>query len=478
MKPEQKVLEIFEHIAAVPRASYHEEKISAMLQTWAEERGYQAVTDEAGNLLIRVKATPGYEHAPTLVLQGHLDMVCEKTPDSTHDFSRDPIRCIREGDWLHADQTTLGADNGIAVALAIALVEDPEVSHPPLELLFTVEEEIGLGGVAKLPKDFVSGRRLINLDSEEEGVFIVGCAGGLKSRMNLPVTFTMTEPHEIAWKITFGGLQGGHSGMDINKNRANANQLLARALGEAAQTLNLRIAEMRGGSAHNAIAREAEAVVVIASKDRAKLENALKGFKQTLQDEYGGIEDGLSMTWSEVHTRRAATESDSRKMIAFLQALPHGVHKMSARIAGFVETSNNLATVELAEDGLKALSSQRSMTTSGLMEITRKIESVAQLARAEVSRSDHYPAWKPNLNSPLLERSQKIYETLFGAPPKIETIHAGLECGQLGDIYPGMDMISLGATIRDPHSPQERLYIPSINKVWDFMVALLKSSTD
>ena len=475
MSAEEKILEIFEHIAAIPRASYHEQQISAMLQTWADERGFKAVTDEAGNLLIKVKATPGYEQAPTLVLQGHLDMVCEKTPDSTHDFSKDPIRCIVDGEWLHADKTTLGADNGIAIALAIALVEDPEVAHPPLELLFTIEEEIGLGGVAKLSKDFIKGRTLINLDSEEEGVFMVGCAGGLKSRMHLPITFTMAEPHEVACKIAIGGLQGGHSGMDINKNRANANKLLARILGEIAHSLAFRVAEFRGGSAHNAIAREAEALLVFSKKDRAKLDNTLAAFKAVLLDEYAGLEDGLTIQWAEAHPRRAATDSDSRKITAFLQALPHGVYKMSARVPGFVETSNNLATVELTEDGLKALSSQRSMMTSGLMEVTRRIESVAQLARAEFTRTDHYPAWKPDMSSPLLERSRRLYEQLFGASPSVETIHAGLECGQIGDIYEGIDMLSLGMTIRDPHSPQERLHIPSINKVWDLMVALLKS---
>lgn len=475
MKVDHEVLQIFQQIAAIPRASQHEQLISTWLQNWSSRRGFQSQTDNAGNLLIRVEATPGYEKAPTVILQGHLDMVCEKTPDSQHDFTKDPIRCIIEGDWLHADNTTLGADDDIAMAIAIALVESSEVVHPALELLFTVEEEIGLGGVAHLQNGFVTGTILVNLDSEEEGVFVIGCAGGIKSNIELPLTFSPITEKEKTYRIMINGLKGGHSGTDIHKNRASANKLLARLLDEMIEAIPFRIVDIRGGTAHNAIAREAQATILINEIDKPKLENILAEFQKLLQDEFAGSEDTFCFSLANLHAERAVTHDDTKKIVTLLEALPHGVFKMSSSIAGFVETSNNLAVLEMQDDALRIVSSQRSMLSSQLFEITRRIDAISRLSGAQVFEVDNYPAWKPKLNSPLLVRSCRIYEQLFGTSPRIETIHAGLECGQIGEIYEGMDMISVGATIRDAHSPQERLYIPSLQKIWEFLVELLNS---
>jgi dipeptidase D len=477
MSIDQEILNIFQQVAAIPRPSQHEQLISGWLQNWAARHGFKALTDEAGNLLIRVSATSGYENAPTIILQGHMDMVCEKTPDSQHNFTKDPIRCVIEGEWLHADNTTLGADNGIAIALAIALVENPEIVHPALELLFTVEEEIGLSGAMHLQNGFVNGKILVNLDSEAEGVFIVGCAGGTKSNIDLQLNFLPIKGKEKAYKIMVNGLRGGHSGVDINKNRASAIKLIARFLGDMAEAIPLRIADVRGGSAHNAIAREAQATILIDEKDKPELDNKLATFQQALNDEFIGSENFISFSLADAQAKRAATDKDSQKIVALLQALPHGVFKMSKSIEGFVETSNNFAILEMKDDELMIVSSQRSMLNSQLAEITRRISAIARLSGAQVFQVDNYPAWKPNLNSPLLVRSCKIYEQLFNTPARIETIHAGLECGQIGEIYEGMDMISMGATICDAHSPQERLYIPSLLKIWEFLVELLRSYT-
>jgi len=477
MSIEQEILNIFQQIAAIPRASQHEELISEWLQNWASRKGFESQIDNAGNLLIRVDATPGYENAPTLILQGHMDMVCEKTPDSPHDFTKDPIRCIIEGEWLHAEKTTLGADNGIAIALAVALVENPEVIHPALELLFTVEEEIGLAGALHLQDGFVNGKILVNLDSEEEGVFIIGCAGGIKSNIELRLNFLPIMWKEHAYKIMVNGLKGGHSGVDINKNRASANKLIARFLGDVVEAIPLRIADVRGGSAHNAIAREAQATILINEKDKPELENRLVTFQQIVNDEFTGLEDSIYFSLTDAQAKRAATDVESQKIVALLQALPHGVFKMSNSIAGFVETSNNLAIIDMKDDELMIMSSQRSMVSSQLAEITKRIGAIALLSGAQVFEVDKYPTWKPKPNSPLLVRSCKIYEQLFNTSARIEAIHAGLECGQIGEIYEGMDMISIGATIHDAHSPQERLYIPSLHRIWSFLVELLKSYT-
>lgn len=476
MNPVQEILNRFEMIAAIPRASKQEQQIARWLQDWAKKRSLPAQIDQAGNLVIRVPGTAGSENASPIVLQGHLDMVCEKTPDSPHDFSKDPICCIVDGDWLRADRTTLGADNGIAIALAMALVDNPQIVHPPLELLFTVEEEIGMGGAIRLQEGFIHGTTLLNLDSEEDDVFIVGCAGGKQATINLPLSFEGIGDEKV-FKIMVSGLRGGHSGDDINKHRANANKLLARLLGELRVKIIFRIADLKGGTAHNAIPRDAEALIALGGSDVPALEGAIREFQQTMQHEYAATEPSILISLVQAEADHILSHNDSGKVIDLLQALPTGVAEMSAGIEGFVETSNNLASIRIQNNTLQVISSQRSMVMSRLDEITRRIEAIARLAGAQVDCNEGYPAWQPALSSPLLVRCREIYEMLFDKPPKVETIHAGVECGMIGKRYPKMDMISIGPTILYPHTPDERLSIPSLLRFWNFLVELLKSYT-
>lgn len=474
MDSTQKVLNLFEQLSAIPRGTGREAELRGWLCAWAERHQLTWSVDQAGNLVIRVPATPGFENAPVIVLQGHMDMVCEKTPDSPHDFTRDPIRCIVEGEWLRADRTTLGADNGIAIALAMALVEEESVGHPPLELLFTVEEEVGIGGANKLQPGFIAGKVLLNLDSEEEGTFIVGCAGGQTTRIVLPLTFE-TLASKQAFRLEVSGLLGGHSGVDIHKHRASANQLLGRALAHLQKITPLRLVSMKGGTAHNAIARGAEAVIAFDPEQRERVEQGLQNFQAVLQSEYAASDPDITLTLSPVSAEQAASPADSARAIQLLIALPHGVTQLSASVPGFVETSNNLATVEIAESALRVVSSQRSTVMSRLAELTERIRAIGSLAGAGVTSSEAYSGWQPNRDSQLVRRSVEIYTQTFGATPKVEMIHAGLECGVIGGIFGGMDMISLGATIQNPHSPSERLHIPSVGRVWQYLTAFMES---
>ena len=474
MDPTQHVLSIFERLSAIPRGSGREAQVSSWLQGLAGERGFSSETDDAGNLVIRVPATPGREAAPVIVLQGHMDMVCEKTPTSSHNFLTDPIRCIVDGDWLHADQTTLGADNGVAIALALALVADPSVAHPALELLFTVQEEVGLDGAHRLQPGFIKGRILLNLDSEEEGTFVIGCAGGQTTRMRLPLKFEKPIG-AAAFHLKVSGLRGGHSGVDIHKHYASANRLLARVLDTIQKITPLGLISLNGGTAHNAISRQAEVSFTCAAGQAALVQQAVREFNAVLESEFAPIESGILLTLTPVEPASAATAADSSRAIQLLMALPHGVAEMSASVEGFVETSNNLARIQIEASELKVVTSQRSTVMSRMAELTARITAIAKLAGAEVSSEPAYPGWRPDVNSALLKRSVETYQSLFGRAPEVCMIHAGLECGTIGSIYAGMDMISLGATIENPHSPNERMYIPSIERVWRYLVTFLQA---
>jgi dipeptidase D len=475
MTPTQTVLNIFEQLSAIPRGSGNEAAISRWLQERAKDHGFPAQTDEAGNLVIRVPGTAGYESAPIMVLQGHMDMVCEKTPDSPHDFTRDPIRCIVEGDWLRADRTTLGADNGIAIALALALVEDRSVDHPPLELLFTVNEETGLNGAEALQPGFFSGKILINLDSEDEGTFVIGCAGGQKVHIRLPLPLN-SPGRDAALHLRVSGPQGGHSGVDIHKHRASANRLLGRALDRIRRSADIGLMSLIGGTAHNAIAREAEAAFTCDADRVPAIAEEIRALEKILRDEYAATESGISLTLTPVAPGLSATPADTLRAVLLLTALPHGVAEMSATVEGFVETSCNLAKIESKDDVLHIVSSQRSTVRSRLEELTARVVAVGLLAGAEATATPAYPGWEPQTNSPLLRRSVETYRRLFGVAPQVQMIHAGLECGLIGAIYGDLDMISLGATLQNPHSPNERLNIPSVGKVWDYLVAFLRES--
>jgi dipeptidase D len=475
------ILNIFEQINKIPRCSKKEAKISQWLLQWANDKGLTFRKDSPGNIIIKIAATKGAENAPGIIIQGHLDMVCEKTENSDHDFSSDPIQCVYDGDWLKGRQTTLGADNGIAIALGLAIADDPEIVHPSLELLFTVEEESGLLGAKAMDQGFAQGRILLNVDSEDEGVFTIGCAGGEDTRIHLALDFEELPAEISIYRLSASGMRGGHSGIDIHKPRASANKILARALHLLAKSGDMRLMSIKGGTVHNAIARDAEATVVMRPSQFARMQNVIKEFEQTVLGEYATSETSLALSISQVaydsDSNTALPPGNTHKAIQLLLALPHGVTGMSEDPGNLVETSNNLATVEIKNKSLEILSSQRSSMLSRLEEITARVGAAANLAGAEIKNENRYPAWQPDLSSPVLKRSQEVYQKLFSKTPRLQTIHAGLECGIIGSKHENMDMISFGPTIENPHSPDERLFIPSIARVWDFLIALLASYT-
>ena len=475
----EKILRYFEQINAIPRCSKDEARLSRWLQQWARERNLAFQVDSPGNLVIQVAATRGQGHRPGVVLQGHMDMVCEKNPQSTHDFHKDPIISRQEGDWLCAQGTTLGADNGIALAYMLALADQPEMVHPPLELLFTVDEETGLNGAKALQPGFISGRFLMNLDSEDEGILTIGCAGGVDTEICLNIQKEKISPEARLMQVVVGGLRGGHSGIDIHRHRANANKVLTRTLMRIRQDGAMRVVSLSGGCRKNAIPRDAQALIWVNAQNETLVFQAVEEMQTKIKAEFVASEADLFIHCTPVSDppadASALTQADTDKAIRLLLSLPNGVAGMSADLEGLVETSCNLATAQIKERRFCVVTSQRSATMSRLEEITATIHAVAELAGAVAEDRDAYPAWPPDPNSTLLGLAQKCYHRLFGREPVIKAIHAGLECAIIGNLYPGIEMISFGPTLCNPHSPDERLYIPSIQKVWEFLVALLKA---
>jgi dipeptidase D len=477
----REILDFFKEISSIPRCSRNEQNISRWLQQWAETESLEVQNDTAGNLKIKIGASHGYESAPAIVFQGHMDMVCEKSPDSNHDFSKDPIQLIYDGDWLHADKTTLGADNGIAIAIGMALASDPSLEHPPLELLLTVNEETGLNGAKQLEPGFIEGRILLNVDSETEGVFTVGCAGGRDTIINLqPNAKPLPQDMEI-FKLTVQGLNGGHSGVDIHRQRANANKILARALHQLNDSCQIQLATFQGGTAHNAIPRDAVATLACQPKQIAAIQQIVSEFKHTVQKEYVLTEKNMALSLAQIDKNSTdqlvLSADDTAGVIHLLLALPHGVRDMSLIFKDLVETSCNLANVELSNSTFQILTSQRSSVASRLEDMATTVRASATLLGAETRAENEYPPWQPNMDSALLQRCKDIYQRLFNQDPQIEAIHAGLECAVIGSKYEGIDMVSFGPTLENPHSPKERLFIPSIERVWTFLIALLKSFT-
>ena len=474
----KKILECFEEISKIPRQSKHEEKICAWLQDWAKKNDFGVKTDAVNNIVIQVPGSPGYENSPTLVLQGHVDMVCEKTPDSNHDFSKDPIKFVYDGDWLTADKTTLGADNGIAIAMALVLAQEKDMEHPPLELLFTVDEETGLTGARSLEPGFIEGKILLNLDSEDEGYFTVGCAGGKDTTSTFPLEFSAISENMLAYELNVGGHTGGHSGVDINCHRANAILSLARVLQKLANLADIQLASIQGGSAHNAIPRDAYAILLVKEADVEKLTSAVSEIEKVLKQEYKNTDPDLAIKFSPSSKelgKKAVSREQIQKIAQFIQAIPHGINSMSTDMKGLVETSNNLATVTITNGKLEILTSQRSSVMSRLDALTQRIEGIANISGGEAKSGGGYPSWQPNMESPLLARCLKVYRETLNKEPVVDVIHAGLECGIIGSKYEGMDMISFGPTIKNPHCPDEKIKIDTIGQIWQFLIALLKS---
>ena len=479
-----RVIEILDEINMIPRQSGHLELIHPWLMNWGRSRGFEVETDDALNVLIKVPGTPGYENAPTVVLQGHMDMVCEKRPDVEHDFQKDPVISWRDGDWLKAEGTSLGADNAIALALAFDLVTDPSAEYPPLEILITSDEETGLVGAQNLQPGFLKGSVLMNLDSEDEGVFTIGCAGGMDTNLYLPVAREAVPAGYVFRQLVISGLEGGHSGVEIHAGKANANVLLARALRELSDAVpEFRIGELEGGTAHNAIPREAHAVVAVPSGKIGDLEKALRNFSSVVKLEIEAVEKNFSAGLEVVDSAGSArvpkaglfAPLDAGRLIDALRLIPHGVKAMSTELEGVVDTSMNFAVLKTEEAQVKVLTNRRSAVMSRGADFSETMFALARLYGGSYETGNHYPPWEPRSSSDVLDRGKQIWTELFGEEPEVEVTHAGLECGAIGSRFPGLDMISFGPTILQPHSPDERMNIPSVGRVRTFFRELLKS---
>jgi dipeptidase D len=457
----------FDQITKIPRCSKHEEKIREYIMRVGEEKGLGSKSDGVGNVVIRVPPTPGKEDAPTVVLQSHMDMVCEKDSSIKHDFSKDPISVKVEEEWVTAEGTTLGADDGMGVAAALAMTEG--MVHGPLELLFTVDEETGITGASCLEPNFISGKTLINLDSEEFGSICIGCAGGGQSDIMLNLNYEPAKGKPI--KIRVGGLRGGHSGVDINAGRANAIKLLARVLWDLSERAEIRICDIRGGDKHNAIPREASVVITIPKERAGEVEKSIE-LVNTFKQEYGG-EKMLEITAEEANAEKMLTRESTYSVIGLLQALPNGVLAMCQEVPDLVETSTNLAVVKM-EENLKAVMSTRSSINSALQATRDTIKAISRGFGAEVEEGEAYPGWKPNPDSELLKVAKRAYEELFGESPEIGAIHAGLETGIICERFGEVDSISIGPTVEHPHSPDERVSITSVQKFWGHLNRMLE----
>lgn len=475
-----KILARFGEIAKVPRKSKEEQKICEWLVNWATTHKFHFIKDKVNNIIIQVPATQGYEHAETVILQGHMDMVCEKTPDAPKDPEKDGVTLVHDGEWLKADRTTLGADNGIAIAMATVLAEEKDIPHPALELLFTVDEETGLTGANFLESGVLKGKYLLNLDSEDEGIFTVGCAGGKTTFTTIKPEMCKVPPHHKPYELIVSKAKGGHSGVDIHCERANAIVVLARVLSHFDIPGDLFIADLAGGTAHNAIPRDVKAVVYLDDQDVEAIKHSVEAITKQIQAEYRNTDSELQITLtpSSKTYDKVMTEAQGKKVVDFLLAVPHGVSAMSTEIHGLVETSSNLAVIKIENEKLLIVTSQRSAVMSRLEALSRRIEALARGFGAEAKTGEGYPSWAPDMRSALLQRCKDVYVQTMHKEPKVEAIHAGLECGIIGGKYPGMDMISFGPTIKNPHSPSEMMYVPSVGLVWDFLVALLKSFND
>jgi len=465
----------FYEITKVPRPSKKEEKILKHFKDLFSELKIPFKQDKIGNIVAYVPATKGYEKAPVAILQGHVDMVCEKNKGTQHDFDNDPLKLKLVDGWIAADGTTLGSDNGIGVAAAVAIISDPDSVHGPIEILLTVDEETGLTGANELDPELLKGKILLNLDSEEDGTFYVGCAGGIDTAGIFKLDFENVPAGYEAYELMIAGLKGGHSGSDINMNRGNAIKLLARSL-KAIESIDYKLASLIGGSKRNAIPREAEAVLFVKSATVPQVENLLKSFEQKLVTEFKTSDGGLKIGFKKVtvDTKQVITEKFRIKVIETLLAIPHGVLAMSQDIPDLVETSTNLATVTFENNILTIGTSQRSSIESARDYVVQSVVSVLKLAGAEVESADGYPGWKPNMDSEILNISKKVYVKLFKSEPEVKAIHAGLECGLLGDKIKGLDMISFGPTITGAHSPDEMVNIETVDKFYELLKEILK----
>jgi len=472
---ESRVLKYFKEISKIPRGSGNEKQISDWLKAFAEERGLFVIQDPANNIIIKKPGTKGYENADAIIIQGHMDMVCEKDAGSRHDFLTDPIRLIIEGDTVRADGTTLGADNGLAVAMTLALLDSADIRHPPLEALITADEEMGMTGAENLDGSMLSGHKLINLDSEEEGIFCVSCAGGLRTVLNLPADrMDLPDGYDL-FTIRVKGLKGGHSGMEINKGRANANRLLGRVLHNIYMETDMYLASIGGGMKMNAIPRESEAVIAVKTDDLGKAAELVKAYGAVFSKEYHACDPGIALDFERIcrDGRPVLSREAGGKAIAVLCLIPLGVQEMSRDIPDLPETSNNLGIVCTDENTVSFSCAIRSSVTSRKYAVKEQLDQLADLTGAQCESGAEYPGWEYDPHSGLREALVKQYEIIYGHKPEIRAIHAGLECGLLSRKLPGVDMISFGPDIFDVHSPGEHFSISSADRVLDFLTRVL-----
>lgn len=465
----------FHELTQIPRPSKKEGKIIEYMKKFGEDHGLDTHVDEVGNVIIKKPATPGMENRKTVVLQGHLDMVPQKNSDKDFDFEKDPIESVIDGEWVTANGTTLGSDNGIGVAAAMAVLESKSLKHGPVEALFTIDEETGMTGAFGLKPGLLEGDILINMDSEDEGEMYVGCAGGIDINAEKAYQQEDAPANSVAYRIVLKGLKGGHSGMDIPLGRANANKLMFRFLMQAESDFGIRVSEAAGGDLRNAIPREAHAVITVTGDKAQRFEEFIKKYQEIYRKEFRETEPDLAFSAEKVDTPwNVAAADDQYRMIRAVFATPHGVERMSASMPGLVETSNNLAVVHMKEGKFDVRCLTRSSVDSAKTATAWKIAAIYHLIDADVKLEGEYPGWKPNMDSPILKTSLEVYKKKFGITPEIKAIHAGLECGLLGGVYPNLDMISFGPTIRFPHSPDEKVNIETVKKFWEFLVALLQ----
>jgi len=465
----------FAQICAIPHPSKHEHALSQHIQQWARDKGLAVVEDKVGNLIIKKPATPGFENRKIVVIQAHLDMVPQKNADKIHDFTTDPIDAYVDGDWVKARGTTLGADNGIGMASALAILGSDDIQHGPLEVLLTIDEEAGMTGAFGVEPGMLDAEILINTDSEQEGEIYMGCAGGVDAEFTVPVQWQNTASGVIAFDLSLTGLKGGHSGVNIHLGRGNANKLLARFLADHATALELAITSFSGGSLRNAIPREATVSLTVPSAKLAQLQQAVTEFEALLQFELAAVEPALKLSLAEVVTpAQVLTAATQHTLIHLLNLCPNGVMRMSDEVEGVTETSLNMGVISTNEHSIQVLCLIRSLIDSGRQQVESMLSSLAQLSGAQVKFSGAYPGWKPNPDSPVMAIVRDTYQDIYHKEPVIMVIHAGLECGLFKKPYPDMDMVSIGPTIRFPHGPDEMVNITTVGQYWELLLAVLK----
>jgi dipeptidase D len=465
----------FAALAAIPRASTKEAAAREYVLAQARRLGLESIQDAAGNVIVRKPAHPSREHVPAAALQGHLDMVCEKNESSAHNFDTDPIRVFRDGDWLKADGTTLGSDNGVGVAAALAIMETWELAHGPLEFVFTIDEETGLTGASSFAGGLLRSKYFLNLDGEETGTLCIGCAGGVNTLARRQVSFRLASGGQ-AYRLKVTGLQGGHSGVDIHLGRGNALRILGSLLQRLSRRLSVQIATLKGGSAHNAIPREAWAVVLVEAARENELQALVSTMEAELRLDLGRFDPELRLTVENAaRPDQVLADDDAKRTADLLASLHHGVLAMSPDVAGLVQNSTNLATVALRDHTIEIGTSQRSAIESSKLAAANMVATACRLAGFEIEHAASYPGWKPEPDSELVGQLQAVHRELFGEPAKLVAMHAGLECGVIGEKYPGMQMVSFGPQIENPHSPNERVQIGSVAVFWTYLQKVLES---